>query len=174
MLSPNLALTPFILKLLSLTLYRVLFYFLLIPVVHCSSEPNIPLTVVINTPLLSCKLKIITSNKSHLLVTSCLSLCDTLPVKFNFILVASCLPTSHPLDPNGYLSSGEGSEETHWQVVTYRKKNRKNSKPQDLSAHEFLVCKGINDGIISLGLVNQMELFYKANTTCLCSNSPHR
>ena len=38
--------------------------------------------------------------------------------------------------------------------------------------HEFLVCKGINDDIMSIGLANQLELSYNASTRSLCSIAP--
>ena len=38
--------------------------------------------------------------------------------------------------------------------------------------HEFLVCKGVNDDIMSIGLANQLEISYNANTQKLCTIAP--
>ena len=38
--------------------------------------------------------------------------------------------------------------------------------------HEFLICKGVNDDIMSIGLANQLEISYNACTHKLCAIAP--
>ena len=38
--------------------------------------------------------------------------------------------------------------------------------------HEFLVCKGVNDDIMSIGLANQLEISYITCTQKLCAIAP--
>ena len=38
--------------------------------------------------------------------------------------------------------------------------------------HKFLVCKGVNEDIMSIGLASQLKISYNAHTQKLCAIAP--